>query len=113
MSALAALFALLAGVVAGLLLAPDPPGWSTPYLPVAVVAAVDAAVGGLRAAVERVFADRVFVISFLSNVVLAVLLVALGEALGVGGALSTAVVVVFGIRIFGNATGIRRTLLKL
>nr|WP_230202773.1 small basic family protein [Parafrankia discariae] len=107
------LFALVVGVVVGLLLAPKPPTWLDPYLPVAVVAAVDAAVGGLRAALERVFSDRVFVVSFLSNVLLAVALVALGDALGVGGAMSTAVVVVLGIRIFTNASAVRRSLLKL
>nr|WP_200835391.1 MULTISPECIES: small basic family protein [unclassified Parafrankia] len=107
------LLALVVGVVAGLLVAPKPPTWLDPYLPVAVVAAVDAAVGGLRAALERVFSDRVFVVSFLSNVLLAVALVALGDALGVGGAMSTAVVVVLGIRIFTNASAVRRSLLKL
>ncbi|CAI7978842.1 MULTISPECIES: small basic family protein [unclassified Parafrankia] len=111
--AITGLLALVVGVVAGLLVAPKPPTWLDPYLPVAVVAAVDAAVGGLRAALERVFSDRVFVVSFLSNVLLAVALVALGDALGVGGAMSTAVVVVLGIRIFTNASAVRRSLLKL
>ncbi|ABW14364.1 protein of unknown function DUF1290 [Parafrankia sp. EAN1pec] len=111
--AITGLLALVVGVVAGLLVAPKPPTWLDPYLPVAVVAAVDAAVGGLRAALERVFSDRVFVVSFLSNVLLAVALVALGDALGVGGAMSTAMVVVLGIRIFTNASAVRRSLLKL
>ncbi|MCK9931629.1 small basic family protein [Frankia sp. Mgl5] len=111
--AITGLLALVVGVVAGLLVAPKPPTWLDPYLPVAVVAAVDAAVGGLRAALERVFSDRVFVVSFLSDVLLAVALVALGDALGVGGAMSTAVVVVLGIRIFTNASAVRRSLLKL
>ncbi|OHV28311.1 hypothetical protein BBK14_03990 [Parafrankia soli] len=111
--AITGLLALVVGVVAGLLVAPKPPTWLDPYLPVAVVAAVDAAVGGLRAALERVFSDRVFVVSFLSNVLLAAALVALGDALGVGGAMSTAVVVVLGIRIFTNASAVRRSLLKL
>ncbi|CUU59505.1 Small basic protein [Parafrankia irregularis] len=111
-AAITGLVAIVVGVLAGLLATPQPPGWLDPYLPVAVLAAVDAAVGGLRAALERVFSDRVFVVSFLSNVVLAVALVALGDALGVGGALSTAVLVVFGIRIFTNAGTIRRLVLK-
>ncbi|WP_018635123.1 DUF1290 domain-containing protein [Parafrankia elaeagni] len=110
--AITGLLALVVGVVAGLLAAPRPPAWLDPYLPVAVMAAVDAAVGGLRAALERVFSDRVFVVSFLSDVALAVALVALGDALGVGGAMSTAVVVVLGIRIFTNASAVRRSLLK-
>jgi len=50
----------------------------------------------------------VFVVSFVFNVVVAALIVALGDQLGVGTQLSTAVVVVLGIRIFGNAAAIRR-----
>ncbi|WP_041260816.1 small basic family protein [Pseudofrankia inefficax] len=102
--------ALVAGLVAGLLVRPTAPGWLAPYLPVAVVAALDALAGGLRAALERVFDDLVFVVSFLTNAGVAVALVAVGEQLGVGGALTTGVVVVFGIRIFTNATALRRHL---
>ncbi|OHV37154.1 MULTISPECIES: small basic family protein [Pseudofrankia] len=102
--------ALVAGLVAGFLLLPSAPGWLAPYLPVAVVAALDALVGGLRAALERVFDDVVFVASFLTNTTVAVLLVLVGDRLGVGGALTTAVVIVFGIRIFTNATALRRHL---
>ena len=40
--------------------------------------------------------------------VVAALIVFLGDQLGVGAQLSTAVVVVLGIRIFGNAAAIRR-----
>ncbi|MBX6389340.1 MAG: small basic family protein [Frankia sp.] len=99
---------LAVGLVAGVLAGPDAPGWLAPYLPVAVVAAIDALVGGLRAALERVFDDRVFVGSFLVNTAAAVLLAALGERLGVGGPLTTAVLIVFGIRIFTNVTSLRR-----
>ena len=67
-----------------------------PYLPIAVVAALDAVFGGLRALLDGIFDDRVFVISFLSNVVVAALIVFLGDQLGVGAQLSTGVVVVLG-----------------
>ena len=83
-----------------------------PYLPIAVVAALDALFGGLRAMLDGIFDDRVFLISFLSNVVVAALIVFLGDQLGVGTQLSTAVVVVLGIRIFSNAASIRRHLFK-
>jgi small basic protein len=105
--------ALAAGVVAGLLLKPTAPDWADPYLPIAVVAALDAVFGGLRAAFEGVFDDKVFVISFVANVVVAALLVFLGDELGVGGQLSTAVVIVLGIRIFSNVTAIRRHVFKV
>jgi len=41
-----------------------------PYLPIAVVAALDAVFGGLRAYLEGIFDDKVFVVSFFSNVVI-------------------------------------------
>ena len=56
--------------------------------------------------------DKVFVVSFLSNVVVAAAIVYLGDKLGVGGQLSTGVIVVLGIRIFSNVAAIRRHLLR-
>jgi small basic protein len=99
---------LFIGVVAGLLVQPTVPLWLQPYLPIAVVAALDAVFGGLRAWFEGVFDDKVFVVSFVANVLIAAFVVLLGDQLGVGGQLSTGVVVVFGIRIFANAAAIRR-----
>ncbi len=107
-----ALIGLVVGALVGLFLEPTVPAVLQPYLPIAVVAALDALFGGLRALLDGVFDDRVFVISFLSNVVVAALIVFLGDQLGVGTQLSTAVVVVLGIRIFSNAAAIRRHLLK-
>jgi small basic protein len=103
---------LLVGIVAGLVLEPTVPLWLQPYLPIAVVAALDAVFGGLRAVLDGIFDDRVFTVSFLSNIVVAGLIVYLGDQLGVGSQLSTGVVVVLGIRIFSNAASIRRHLFK-
>ena len=99
---------LLLGVLAGLVLAPDVPLGLQFYLPIAVVAALDAMFGGLRAYLDGIFDDKVFVVSFLSNVVIAAAIVFLGDQLGVGGQLSTGVIVVLGIRIFSNLAAIRR-----
>lgn len=103
-----AVFGLLLGIAAGLLLEPSVPEALQPYLPIAVVAALDAVFGALRAYLDGIFDDRVFVISFISNVLIAALIVYLGDQLGVGGQLSTGVIVVLGIRIFSNAAAIRR-----
>jgi len=103
---------LLVGIGLGLLLQPEVPLWLQPYLPIAVVAALDAVFGGLRALLDGIFDDKVFVVSFLSNVVIAALVVFLGDQLGVGSQLTTGIVVVLGIRIFANAAAIRRHLLK-
>ncbi len=107
-----AVLGLLVGVVAGLVLDPTIPAELQPYLPIAVVAALDAMFGGLRAVLDGLFDDRVFLVSFLSNVVVAALIVFLGDQLGVGSQLSTGVVVVLGIRIFSNVAAIRRHLFR-
>lgn len=104
------IIALVVGVLVGLWLDPTVPVWVQPYLPIAVVAALDAVFGGIRARLDGIFDAKVFVVSFVSNVVIAALIVLLGDELGVGAQLSTAVVVVLGIRIFGNAAAIRRHL---
>ena len=104
--------ALVIGVLLGLLVEPVVPLWLQPYLPIAVVAALDAVFGGIRARLDGIFDSKVFVVSFVSNVLVAALIVFLGDKLGVGGQLSTGVVVVLGIRIFGNAAAIRRHLLR-
>ena len=101
---------LLIGIVIGVFLDPSVPVWLQPYLPIAIIAALDAVFGGLRAVLDGIFNDKVFVISFLSNVVVAALIVFLGDQLGVGAQLSTGVVVVLGVRIFSNVAAIRRHL---
>jgi small basic protein len=103
-----AVLGLVVGVVVGLVVQPGIPASMVPYLPIAIVAALDAVFGGIRAMLDGIFDDRVFVVSFLSNVVVAALIVFLGDQLGVGSQLSTGVVVVLGIRIFSNAAAIRR-----
>jgi small basic protein len=107
-----AVLGLAVGIVVGVVVQPTVPSVLQPYLPIAVVAALDALFGGLRAHLDGVFDDRVFVVSFLSNVLVAALIVFLGDQLGVGVQLTTAVVVVLGIRIFSNAAAIRRHLFK-
>jgi small basic protein len=107
-----AIIGLVLGILLGIWLNPTVPPAIQPYLPIAVVAALDALAGGLRAVLSGTFDDRVFVISFFSNVLIAAFIVFLGDQLGVGTQLSTAVVVVLGIRIFTNVAAIRRQLLK-
>jgi small basic protein len=106
------LIALLIGAIIGLLVQPTVPPALLPYLPVAVVAALDAIFGAVRARLEGTFSERVFLVSFLTNVVLAVFLVYLGDQLGVGSELSTAVVVVLGVRIFSNLAAVRRVIFR-
>ena len=97
------LIGLLAGIVLGSCLEPTIPQVLQPYLPIAIVAAMDALFGAFRAYLEGIFTDRVFVVSFISNVLIAAAIVYVGDQIGVGSQLSTGVVVVLGIRIFTNA----------
>ncbi len=106
------LFGLVVGIVIGLVWGPDVPVALQPYLPIAVIAAIDAVFGAVRAVLDGIFNDKVFVVSFLANVVVAAFIVFLGDQLGVGSQLSTGVVVVLGVRIFSNVASIRRHLFK-
>jgi small basic protein len=105
-----AVLGLAVGVLLGVYLEIDVPLGLEQYLPIAVVAALDAVFGGLRAYLDGIFDDKVFVVSFVSNVVIAAGIVYVGDQLGVGGQLSTGVIVVLGIRIFSNVAAIRRHL---
>lgn len=107
-----AVLGLIIGVVLGLFFDPVIPLGLQPFLPVAVVAAMDALFGAGRAWLEGIFSDRVFVASFFWNVLVACLLVFLGQQLGVGSPMTTAIIVVLGMRIFANAASIRRLIFK-
>lgn len=101
---------LVVGILLGLLFQPTVPPALQPYLPIAIIAAMDALFGAFRAWLEGRFSNRVFVVSFFSNVLIASLIVWVGDQIGVGSQLSTGVVVVLGIRIFTNAAAIRRAI---
>ncbi|MBK8462758.1 MAG: small basic family protein [Nigerium sp.] len=105
-----AIIGLVIGIVLGIVLQPSVPPQLQPYLPISIVAAMDAVFGGFRAHLDQVFDDKVFIVSFISNVLIAALIVWVGDLIGVGSQLSTAVVVVLGIRIFTNVAAIRRKL---
>ena len=94
---------LAAGVLLGLFFDPTVPLWLQPYLPIAVVAALDAVFGGFRARLDDDVDAKGFVIGFGSNVVVAAVIVWLGDQRGGGAQLSAGVVVVAVIRSFANA----------
>ena len=103
---MAAMIGLVVGALIALLLRPSLPAEAGRYVAMAVVAAIDASFGGVRTYLERTFNDRIFVLAFVSNALLALGLVWIGDQLGVD--LTTAIVVVFGVRIFQNLAAIRR-----
>lgn len=77
------------------------------YLSLAVLAGLDSVFGGIRAGVERRFRSDVFLSGFLVNMLLAVLLVYVGQKIGVPD-LYLAAVVTLGGRMFLNLSVIRR-----
>ncbi len=81
-----------------------------PYLSVAILAAFDSIVGGVRAGLERKFDNSIFLSGFFVNTAAAALLAWIGDLVGV--ALYLAAVVAFGVRIFQNLSLIRRLLLQ-
>lgn len=103
---MAALLGLVIGAVIALVLRPTVPQDVARYVAMAVVAAIDSSFGGVRSYLERTFSDRNFLLAFISNAALAMGLVWVGDQLGLD--LTTAVVVVLGIRIFQNLAAIRR-----
>ena len=77
---------------------------------VALVAALDAAFGGLRAVVSERFDKRVFVTGFFSNTLLAAALVFIGDRLGID--LYYVALLAFVFRMFKNLAMLRRYLLR-
>ena len=91
------LLGLLAGIMFGSMIT-----WSIPlamakYLSIAVLAALDSVLGGIRCILEETFNGLILLTGFLTNAVFAAFLAYLGDKLGVD--LYMAAVFVFGIRI--------------
>lgn len=102
------------GLLVGLLL-----GWTSNislsvehahYLSIALLAALDSIFGGVRAYLEKNYDDYVFISGFFGNIILAALLVNLGERFGVD--LYLAAIVAFGVRLFQNLAIMRRMMLN-
>ncbi len=104
------LLGLILGVSLGLLSDIEIPQMYGNYLSIAVLAALDTLFGGIRAHLQQIYDDRVFVSGFFFNIVLAACLAFLGVHLGVD--LYLAAVFAFGVRLFQNIAVIRRILLE-
>ena len=79
------------------------------YLSIAVLAALDTVIGGIRAVLEQTFDTKIFITGFFFNTLLAAGIVFLGVQLGVD--LYLAAIFAFGVRLFNNLAVIRRILL--
>ncbi|MGF9976111.1 small basic family protein [Viridibacillus arvi] len=104
------LLGLLLGISLGLLTDVQISTIYESYLSIAVLAALDTLFGGIRAQLQQVYDDYVFVTGFFFNIALAAGLAFLGVHLGVD--LYLAAVFAFGVRLFQNIAIIRRILLS-
>ena len=100
---------LMLGVSLGLLSDLQIPQMYSNYLSIAVLAALDTLFGGIRAHLQQIYDDKVFISGFFFNIALAAGLAFLGVHLGVD--LYLAAVFAFGVRLFQNIAVIRRVLL--
>ncbi|MTH52643.1 DUF1290 domain-containing protein [Bacillus mangrovi] len=80
------------------------------YLSIAVLAALDTLLGGIRAQLQNIYDELVFVSGFFFNILLAAALAFLGVHLGVD--LYLVAIFAFGVRLFQNIAVIRRILIS-
>lgn len=103
-------FCLLIGLIIGYHMPVLLPVVYAKYMSIAVLAALDSVLGGIRAYMEDAFDNAIFISGFITNSLLAAGLAYIGDRLGVE--LYLAAIVVFGVRLFQNLGIIRRYLMK-
>ena len=101
---------VLTGIAIGMLFPMSMPVEYGKFLAVALLASLDSVFGGLRSALEEKFDNAVFISGFFVNALLAVILVFIGDRLGID--LYYVATLAFGLRIFQNLAIIRRYFLK-
>lgn len=79
------------------------------YMSMALLAAVDSLLGAIRSEMEGRYDNLIFITGFLTNAILAAVLVYLGDRMGIP--LFYAVIFVFGGRLFQNLAVIRRIII--
>lgn len=100
---------LIIGMAIGLLADIHIPAEYSNYLSLAVLAALDSLVGGIRAYLQNIYDETVFVSGFFFNILLAIGLAFIGVYIGVD--LYLAAVFAFGFRLFQNMAIVRRILI--
>ena len=97
---------LLVGVVLGLFLKVNVSFEFARYSAVAIVAALDSVFGAVRAELDGVYDNRIFISGFITNALVAVILTFIGDRLNLD--LYLVALINFGFRIFNNVALIRR-----
>ena len=106
MPVLVPLVGLVVGVVAGFLLNVNVGFELQRYTAVAILAALDSVLGAVRAELDGVYDNRIFISGFIVNAIVAVLLTFMGDRLSLD--LYLVALISFGFRIFNNVALIRR-----
>ncbi len=104
-----AIISIITGVLVGSILTVSVPIVFAKYLSVAVLAALDSLLGGMRAILEDDFDGTIMLSGFITNALMAAALAFLGDKMGLD--LYLVAVITFGLRIFGNLGYIRRDIL--
>jgi len=104
-----AVIGLIVGVVAGYMMPLTIAGGYTLYLSVAILAAFDSVIGGVRANIEENFDSAIFLSGFIINSLIAGGLAYAGDILGIP--LYYAAIFAFGMRLFNNFARIRRDII--
>ena len=97
---------LLVGVLAGLVLNVNVSFEFTRYTAVAILAALDSVLGAVRAELDGVYDNWIFISGFITNAIVAVILTFIGDRLSLD--LYLVALINFGFRIFNNVALIRR-----
>jgi small basic protein len=100
------LVGLLVGVLAGLVLNVNVSFELSRYSAVAILAALDSLLGAVRAELDGVYDNRIFISGFVTNAIVAVILTFIGDRLSLD--LYLVALINFGFRIFTNVALIRR-----
>jgi len=104
-----AVIGLMIGGIIGTLLPLSIAGGYTLYLSVAILAAFDSVIGGVRANIEDNFDSAIFLSGFFINSLIAGALAYAGDILGIP--LYYAAIFAFGMRLFNNFARIRRDII--
>lgn len=104
------ILALFLGILAGQHAGIQVPAEIVKYLSIAILAALDSVMGGVRSLLEKTFNSTIMLSGFFANALLAALLAYMGDRLGVD--LYYAAVFVFGVRLFDNLSKIRHFIIN-
>lgn len=101
---------LLIGVLAGIYCPFSLPPQYARLLAVAVMAGLDAVLGGVRASMDGNYDTEIFISGFFINGILAAFLCYAGNMLGID--LYMVTILIFGMRVFQNLAIVRRLYMK-